>query len=161
MDRESLSFEHDFRLRERAPHDIEPFHEARVTLVHGNAESAKLERTESRPHSYRHSSFAQVIDPTDLLSQPQRMVQRYDGDRVADANPLRPLRDTRRVNRRHADQAEACEVVLGGPDALKAVPLREVDFPQRLLDDLAVRRSASPREELENADVHHGCLCSP
>ena len=33
---------------------------------------------------------------------------------------------------------------------------REIDFPQRLLDDLAVRRGASAREELEDADVHHG-----
>src|SRR6266571_3524623 len=36
------------------------------------------------------------------------------------------------------------------------MPLREVDFPQRLLDDLAVRRGAPAREELEDADVHHG-----
>ena len=45
--------------------------------------------------------------------------------------------------------------MLGHPHALEAVPLREVDFPQRLLDDLAVRRGAPAREELEDADVHH------
>ena len=83
------------------------------------------------------------------------MVQRHDRNRVADADSLRPLRDARRVDRRHADQAEVGEVVLGDPHALKSVPLREVDFPQRLLDNLAVRRSAPAREELEDADVHY------
>ena len=43
--------------------------------------------------------------------------------------------------------------MLGHPHALEAMPLREIDFPQRLLDDLAVRRSAPAREELEDADV--------
>jgi hypothetical protein len=33
------------------------------------------------------------------------------------------------------------------------MPLREIDFPQGLLDDLAVGRGAPAREELENADV--------
>src|SRR5438132_1700244 len=71
---------------------------------------------------------------------------------------LRPLRDARRIDRRHADRAVAGEVVLGHPHALEAVPLREIDFPQRLLDDLAVRRGAPAREELEDADVHHGFI---
>lgn len=126
-----------------------------MTLVHWNAESAELERAESRTHAHRHPAFAQVIDPTDLLGQPQRMVQRHDRDRVADANPPRPLRDARRIDRRHADRAIAREVVLGHPHALEAVPFREIDFPQRLLDDLAVRRGAPAREELEDTDVHH------
>jgi hypothetical protein len=38
----------------------------------------------------------------------------------------------------------------------EAVSLREIDFPQRLLDDLAVRCSAPAWEELEDANVHHG-----
>lgn len=46
--------------------------------------------------------------------------------------------------------------MLGHPNALEAVPLCEIYLPQRLLDDLPVRGGASPREELENADVHHG-----
>src|SRR5437868_2058275 len=45
-------------------------------------------------------------------------------------------------------------MVLGYPDALEAVPFREVHFPQRLLDDLAVGGGASAWEELEDADVH-------
>jgi len=157
MDPEPLTLEHDFWLRERAPHDLEPFREPRVALVHRNAEAAELERAESWPHSHHHPSFAEVIDPTDLFGQPQRMVQRHDRDPVADADPLRPLRDSRRIDRRHPDQAESCEVVLGHPNALEAVPLREIDFPQRLLDDLAVRRGAPAREKLGDADVHHGC----
>ena len=44
--------------------------------------------------------------------------------------------------------------MLGHPHTLIAILLREVDFPQRLLDDLAVRRGAPARKELEHADVH-------
>ena len=40
------------------------------------------------------------------------------------------------------------------PNALEAVRFREVDFPKRLLDKLAVGRSAPARKELEDANVH-------
>src|ERR1044072_9366882 len=45
--------------------------------------------------------------------------------------------------------------MLGYPDAFEAVMFGKIDLPQRLLHDLAVRRGASARKELEDADVHH------
>src|SRR5881397_3580216 len=72
-------------------------------------------------------------------------------------SPL-PLRDTRRINRRHADQAESSEVMLGYPNALRtrSAP-RSSTSHDACSTTLAVRRSAPVREELEDADVHHGC----
>jgi hypothetical protein len=47
-------------------------------------------------------------------------------------------------------------MVFGHPNTLETVLLREIDFPQRLRDDFAVRRGAAAGEELEDADVHDG-----
>src|SRR5262245_15941192 len=159
-DGEAFALEDDLRIRQRAADHFEPGHELRVALLQRNTKSAELERAESRPHPDGHPAFAQVIDPTDLLGQPQRMVQGDHRDAVADTDPFCSLRDAGGVDRGYADRAVAGEVVLGYPNTLEAVPLREVDLPQRLLDDRAVRWGTPAREELEDANVHRGCdLC--
>jgi hypothetical protein len=153
-DRQSLALEGELWLCERAPDELKTFYEPSVAFVDRNPKSAKLERTESRPDTDGRPSFAEVINPSDLLGEPQWMVQRDDGDAVANTDALRPLRDAGRVNGRNADRAETGEVVLSYPDAVEAVLLREVDFPQSLLDELAVGRGASAGQELKDADVH-------
>jgi hypothetical protein len=41
-------------------------------------------------------------------------------------------------------------------DAYPPRPLRNVNFPRRLLDDLAVGRGAPVQKEFVDAEVHHG-----
>src|SRR5262245_31206039 len=98
--------EHDFlalklnlRLGERPPHDVECFQKTGVPLVHRDPKSVELKRAESRTHAHHDSAFAQVIHPTDLFSQPERMVQRQDCDAVANAEAPGPLRDAGRIDR--------------------------------------------------------------
>ena len=125
-----------------------------VPFLDIHAEGAEFVVTESGAEADPQPSFAEMIDPTDLLGQPQRMVKGADGDSVCEAYPLRTLGYGGRIDGGHADESVFGKVVFGDPNAVVSVRLSEVGFPKSLIDDLAVRHALRVRQELKYADLH-------
>src|SRR5262245_30475580 len=104
-DCQPFALEGNLRLGQCPAHHFEAFHKSPMPLLYRDPESRELEWTESRPHTDHDPALAQMVHPTDLLGQPQWMVQWHDRDAVADADPLRPLRNSGRVDRWRTDRS--------------------------------------------------------
>jgi len=88
------------------------------------------------------------------LGEPDRVVERKDRGRQADAHVPRPHRGRRRQDRRRDGEAVVDEVVLGQPDAVEA----ELLGPHHLLDlptdDVRVGDRRRCLEEVVGSEAH-------
>ncbi|MEA2571640.1 MAG: hypothetical protein QOI24_3641 [Acidobacteriota bacterium] len=144
----------DLATRQHAVDDRQPILESRVTFRERHSVTGELTLAESRTDSHHHPPAAQMREPRNLLGEPQRVMQRHDRYAVTDADPRRARGDRRRKNRRRGDETEPGEMMLGEPDALESVALREVDFPQRLFDHRGGGAIGGARQQLEDANIH-------
>jgi hypothetical protein len=143
-------------LRERAAHDRGSLFQPCVPLREWHAEGPELVGTETGAETHQEPPVTEVVDPGDLLGEPQGVMQRQYRHRVADLDPPRALGHGRGVDRWRADEPERREMVLGDPDASEAAALGAIDFPERLLDHLAVGVGLRRGQKLKDSQFHGG-----
>ena len=91
---------------------------ALVGLGRRDAEGLELARIESAPGAPVHATARQNIEQRDLLGQSQRMIQRGECHRGADAQFFRARGRIRAHHRNRGAHAVVVEMMLGQPDRI-------------------------------------------
>jgi hypothetical protein len=125
-----------------------------VTLAQRYAERGELGRADAGTNTYHQSAAAKVIHPCDLLCELQRVMEGNDRDPVPYLDALRPRRNRGRIDGGRTHEPERRQVVLGNPDTAVTLGLRQVNFPERLLDHVSVGEPFRLGQELKDTYVH-------
>ena len=143
--------------RPREADDLECLVEARAVLRDVDLEAVELTRDRAAADAELEASAGEDVCRRGLLGAAQRMLERQQGDRGADADALRPLRDERHHHERIGEQRErAAEVQLREPRHVETELFGERDELEHLGVTLGVRLSVRFRRLEENSELHRG-----
>jgi len=136
-------------------HRLEVLAELRVAVLGRDAEDLVLARIEAAPCAPVHAPAREHVEQRHLLGDAQRVSERGQGHRGADAQAPRARRHVRPHQVHVRADAVAGEVVLREPDRVEARALHDVDPRQRALVHARERHLAvGPAEELQRAELH-------
>ncbi|HEV2230634.1 MAG TPA: hypothetical protein VGV64_07955 [Thermoplasmata archaeon] len=93
-----------------------PAVEAGTLLLRGEAERLELDGQVAAPHPEIETARGQPIEERELLGDPDRVVERQDGDHRAEPQPTGPLAERREDEGGGGAEASGVEVVFGDPE---------------------------------------------
>ena len=136
----SLAGERERFVGPRAPQDLDRLLRQGGAVPDVHAERVELGRHIAHADAELHATPADVVEHRHLLGQPDRVVEREDGDVGGDAQPTRPRGDGpgERLERRQVSVGQ--EVVLGEPHHVQAELIRQFGLLQVLGIDVGHRR---------------------
>src|SRR5712692_322367 len=138
----------------RLPDDLEGLDEALLALGVGNAERVVRARGAAAADPEVEAPLAQLVHGRDVLGDPQRVAQRKNLDRRADADAPRAGGDeARQRDRRREHRARRVEVDLAETHAVEAPGLRRLHEVERLAEPLGLA-APPPRLLDEDPEVH-------
>jgi PPOX class probable F420-dependent enzyme len=136
-------------------HDPDRLVPAPAAALERDAHEAELVLVPAHAEAERHAAAGELLERRGLLREMDRVVQRNEDDRRAEADPLRPARDPGEGDERVVDAAvridplRADDDVLGRPDRVVAELLGELGGPA---DPGRARAGAVIRQD--HAEVH-------
>jgi hypothetical protein len=137
------------------PDDVERLAEAAPVLGHRNPEAVELARDRAAPHPELETAAGQDVGGGGLLRAGQRVVERQQGHRGADADTPGALGDHRHRHERVRQEREgAAEVQLGQPRHVEAQGVGQADEVDHLGVAIAVALPRGFRGLEEQSELH-------
>ena len=135
--------------------DLDGFAEALGALLGWHAEGIELRMGKAAAGTPVDPAARQHVEQRHLFGEPQRMIERGQRHRRADAQALGACRrhDAQHVHR--GADAESGEMMLGQPHRVEARLVHDLDALERTAVNLFQRAvAARPAEELQDAQFH-------